>query len=412
MPTRKQILGDKLFLQWADAKGYARLGFARTELAPRSDEELIQLYREFYFDKGILPPWETASTPTPSSTAQQQADYNDYSAFIKQYPELGLPVPKDINDFIEHQAEWEKEFAPSSEPEPEEHEAPEPEPGEHGYQYNDDQIREYYTYRNYASAYGDPKDWYPNDIDDYFKNYDVAQEQLNEWTQEEKDQEKPTYTDAQNREYNTYKRYASAYGDPNDWYALGVKDYFDNYDTAQTQLTKWQQEEIDKGVKQTEYEAEQTKQKAEYEAKQAEYEKWALSPEEQARRREEGYQSALESRARAEYARQEAYGEAPEYQKPFSQWLQTQGDQSQYLKDYIESKYPSLRTQFTATQPRLTGYPTRERARAEAERREAGFKAWLPVQLPTVEAEFWGQAPAQRGERPQVYNPRSRYIAW
>jgi len=358
------------------------------------------------------PPGPTVAPTVPPSTpagptTEQQADYADYLAFIKQYPDLGLPIPQNINDFIAHQAEWEALYAPPEEPEPEE-----PEPGEHGYQYNDDQIREYYTYRNYASAYGDLRDWYPNDIEDYFKNYDVAQEQLNEWKQEEKDQEKPTYTDAQNREYNTYRRYASAYGDPNDWYTLDIKDYFDNYDLAREQLTKWQQEEIDKGVKQTEYEAEQTKQKAEYEAKQAEYEKWALSPEEQARRREEGYQSALESRARAEYAAREAYGEAPEYRTSFSNWLQTQGSQSQYLKDYIENKYPSLRTQYEATQPRLTGYPTREEARAEAERREAGFKAWLPAQLPTVEAEFWGQAPAQRGERPQVYNPRSRYIAW
>ena len=32
-------------------------------------------------------------------TREQQADYADYLAFIKQYPELGLPVPKDIWDF-------------------------------------------------------------------------------------------------------------------------------------------------------------------------------------------------------------------------------------------------------------------------------------------------------------------------
>ena len=232
-------------------------------------------------------------------------------------------------------------------------------------------------------------------------------------------QEKPTYTDAQNREYNTYKRYASAYGDPKDWYPVNTKDYFDNYDVTQEQLNEWKQEEKEAGTKRkeleterAEYERQQAADRAEQQAKRAEYEKWALSPEEQARRREESHQAGLEAKARAEYARQEAYGEAPGYQEPFSQWLQTQGDQSQYLRDYIESKYPSLRTQYEATQPRLTGYPTREEARAEAERRETGFKAWLPAQLPTVEAEFWGQAPAQRGERPQVYSPRSRYIAW
>ena len=395
--TREQLLRDPDFVVW--------LQNHYVWIESQSDEALRGFYQEYRKESP-----ETSPVPSPGPaepTDQQQADYTDYLAFIKQYPDLGLPIPQNINDFIEHQAEWEALYAPPEEPEPEE-----PEPGEHGYQYNDDQIREYYTYRNYGSVYGDLRDWYPNDIEDYFKNYDVAQEQLNEWKQEEKDQEKPTYTDAQNREYSTYKRYASAYGDPNDWYPNNIKDYFASTDLAREQLTKWRQEEIDKGVKQTEYEAEQTKQKAEYEAKQAEYEKWALSPEEQARRREEGYQSALESRARAEYARQEAYGEAPEYRTSFSNWLQTQGSQSQYLKDYIENKYPSLRTQYEATQPRLTGYPTREEARAEAERREVGFKAWLPAQLPTVEAEFWGQAPAQRGERPQVYNPRLRYIAW
>lgn len=355
------------------------------------------------------PPPTTPVTPTPTPTptgptAEQQADYADYLAFIKLYPDLELPVPKDINDFITHQAEWEAQYAPEPTPEP----TPELKPGEPGYEYNDDQTREYYTYRNYGSAYGDPADWYPVDIEDYFKNYDVVQEQLTEWKQEEKDQQEPTYTDAQNREYNSYKRYASVYGDPSDWYPADIEDYYANLDSAQTQLAKWQQKEIDQGVKQTEVEQYTKEQRALAKAYQA----VALSPEEEARRREESYQSALESRARAEYAAQEVYGETPAYQNSFSGWLDTQNSQSQYLKDFIENKYPSLRTQYEATQPTLTGYPTREEARAEATRREAGFEAWLPTQLKTVESEFWGQRPTVRGERPAAYAPRMRYTAW
>ena len=355
-------------------------------------------------------------------TKDQEADYADYLAFIKQYPDLGLPVPQNINDFIEHQAEWEKEFAPSPEP-PEPEEPPTPlEPKKPEYTY--EQGREFIDYRKYAYKYGDPYDWEADTIDDYFKNLNVVRRQLRDWKAKEaregEEGEKASkYTDDQYREYNTYKNYASAYGDPADWYPVNIGDYFGNYDVAQEQLKEWRQEETEKGAERgrqkEEYEAEKSeraRQRKEYEAKQAEYERWALSPEEQARRREEGYQSALESRARAEYAAREAYGEAPEYRTSFSNWLQTQGSQSQYLKDYIENKYPSLRTQYEATQPRLTGYPTREEARAEAERREVGFKAWLPTQLPSVEEEFWGQRPTERGERPAAYAPRMRHIAW
>ena len=42
------------------------------------------------------PPPTPTPTPTPTLTAEQQADYADYLAFIKQYPELGLPVPQNI----------------------------------------------------------------------------------------------------------------------------------------------------------------------------------------------------------------------------------------------------------------------------------------------------------------------------
>ena len=341
MPTQDQIIKDSLFRGWADTLGYAcNAADHSKDLLRLSYDELLSLYRRFYLDKGILPPWEAApiSAPSPTLTAQQKADYKDYLAFIKQYPELGLPVPKDIRDFVENQEKWANEFVPPEEPGPKE-----PELGEPGYKYTDEQNREFNTYRRYASAYGDPKDWYPISIDDYFKNHDVALEQQKEWKAEE--------------------------------------------------TTKAEEQ-------------------AEREAKQAEYGKWALSPEEQAERREESYQAGLEAKARTEYARQEAYGETPRYQEPFVAWLATQGDKSMALQNYIESKYPSLRTQYEATQQRLTGYPTRERARAEAGRRETGFEAWLSTQLPAVEEEFWGQPPARRGERPAAYAPRMRHINW
>ena len=69
-------------------------------------------------------------------------------------------------------------------------------------------------------------------------------------------------------------------------------------------------------------------------------------------------------------------------------------------------------SKFKLTQPELTGYPTREEARAEAARRESGFQAWLPGQVPELEQKYWAQRPEQRGERLWMQSPNTRMVNW
>lgn len=136
-----------------------------------------------------------------------------------------------------------------------------------------------------------------------------------------------------------------------------------------------------------------------------EYQKWALPPEEQARRREESY-------ALTQYGRKEAYREQPRYFEPFAKWIKGQTAISQALRGYVEDKYSSLRARHEADLPPLTGFPTREEARAEAARRESAWEAWLPSQLPDVRQDYYAQRPAERGERYWVQSPTLRTVAW
>ena len=260
-------------------------------------------------------------------------EYAKYLVFIRENPELGLPVPRSWLDYSEHRDEWaalysEPEPTPSPEPpsptppSPAPPVPPEPEERER----TDDEIREYQAYRRYASTYGDPDDWYPLSIDDYFANWDIAQEQLDEWKEE---------------------------------------------------VTQAEQREI-------EYEKEQ---------------------QEADRRREEAYQ-------KSQYAQQEAYHEQPEYGQQYEKWLGAQRDKSLPIQHFMERMFPSYREQFEATQPRPTGYATREEARTEAARRETEFQNWTNRKLPEMEAEFWEQSPYQREERPSIFAPRLRSVSY
>ena len=101
------------------------------------------------------------------------------------------------------------------------------------------------------------------------------------------------------------------------------------------------------------------------------------------------------------------------YKETFSSWLPKQASaMSGALTSYVESQYPSLQARYEAGLPRLTGYPTREEARAEAARREAGFKGWLTGQTPGIYQEYMGQRPTERGERPYMYAPATREVGW
>ena len=180
----------------------------------------------------------------------------------------------------------------------------------------------------------------------------------------------------------------SRYAGLEDWRPSNIEDWIANYDYAQQQLAGWQQQ----------YQAEAVEAEA--------VDQYALDPAEAARRREEAYR---ESR----YAAQERYGEQPRYQEIFGGWLPQAAEQmSGALLKYTRGQYPSLRTEYQAGQPRLTGYPTREEARAEATRREAGWQAWLPQRVPKLEQEYWAQRPAERGERLYMQAPVMRAVNW
>jgi len=188
------------------------------------------------------------------------------------------------------------------------------------------------------------------------------------------------YTDEQIREYNEWKRYASQFGELGDWYSVDIADWLANYDQGQQQLAIWKVE-------------------------QGKVDQYELSPEEAARRREEAY-------ARQQYRQQEEFHEAPMYQEKFQQWIQGRSDTSGALQQYIESKYPSLRAEFESGISREVGFPTREEARTEAAQRESGWQNWLSQRMPETRQEYWGQRPADRGERYYMYSPATRAVSW
>ena len=238
-----------------------------------------------------------------------------------------------------------------------------------------DQWREWRRYPEFGSRYGDLDDYYPTNFTDFILNYDKAIQQLNTWITEA-GSEATGFTDEQVREWQDYI-WHSRFRETGDSFFADVGDFFNNYDEAVDQLGIW---------KKRAGEAEAERLKGE------EYTKW--------------------SREQTKYAAQERYGETPMYSENFTAWLNQQGQFSGALEKYVESQYPSLRSQFEAQAGRLTGFPTREEARAEASRREAGFQSWLGGEVPGLKQEYLAQHPAERGERLYMQSPNVRGINW
>ena len=284
-----------------------------------------------------------------------------YQEFVKAHPDLSLPVYRDSNNYRLHEAEW-LENLPYYQA---------------GYGY--DQIDSFTDVMAYASRYGDIEDDTPKNLLDYLENYDRYQQQYESWRQEA-GPEATGFTDAEIREYKDYEQWYYEHGKPGDPKPVDVGDYITNYETYQKQLKIWQQEAT-------------------------EAEQYEIDPAEKLRRQEEAYK---ESR----YAAEERYGETPRYSEAFTGWKEQQGQFSNALTEFIESEFPSLRSQFEAGLPPLTGYPTREEARAESASREKGLQAWLGGQTPELEQKYWGQRPAQRGERLYMQSPNVRTINW
>ena len=262
---------------------------------------------------------ETNARKGGQYTQEQSTDYDDYLAALKLYP--NLPTVKDITDFLAR--------------------------------------------RDEIAA-----NW-----DDYLRGY----------------------TEEQLREFNTWKRYASAYGGLTDWYPTSIEDWLANYDKAQAQLAKWQR--ADESAQRA-YEAAQPSRK-ELTAE----ERLFLSPGEQLRRQQEAYQEAR-------YAAQERYRETPMLSETFASWMDRQKQMSGAFTGFVEDKYSSLRGIFEAGQPREVGYPTREAARAAAGRTESLWQAWLPQQVPGLYQEYMGQPAWMRGERIPEKAPTLRAANW
>jgi len=339
MATTKEKRGNHEFFVWyySEIDPSAR-GKNRTQIFGKLSDEEINKFWDLY---------------------KLQDEYNAYMAYIEEHPDGGFPIPENLEDYYNNKDRWAEEQA-------QEPSAP-----------TQEQIGEYHNYLDYIKAHPDAELTTPFDIYDYLEHRD---EWAPSWMEEEPtpwpDVPEPYYSDEEVREYNTYLDYRSRFGDPDDWRPVDIEDYFRKWDIAQEQLGEWKTEE-----------------------------QYQLSPEEQARRREESY-------ARSQYAAQEAYHETPEYGESFSNWFGTQGTKSQPLQSFIEGMFGKLQTEYQAGLPTLTGFPTREEARAEAEKRQTGFEAWLPQQIPAVEEQFWAQSPRQRWEAPGTFAPRIRTVAF
>lgn len=312
-----------------------------------------------YLDKiGANERTRTSILTNYDTATQLESSYQDY---LTKYQEMGTPKATDFAHYLANFEQWYTEYQAGL---TEDERA---------------RVREYETWLDYARKYGGIDEQYPVDIDDFYDNPDIYQQQLATWQQQAAEKE-VEYTDDQIREWNNYRDYASQFRELGDWLPVDIEDYFANYDQAQQQLRGWERQG-------------------------AEVERLGVLPEEAARRREEAYE---ESR----YAAEERYRETPQYQAPFTQWAQDQAGFSRALQEYTEREFPSLRSEFQATQPRLTGFPTREAARAEAGRREQAWTGWLGGMAPEIEQRYWGQRPAERGERFWMQQPTMRAINW
>lgn len=299
--------------------------------------------------------------PIGGETGDITAQYYDYLAFQKD--NSWMPIPKDLPDYLANWEKWDtdeyKQLFKSG--------------------YTREQIDSYDRFTAFASKYGNIEDYQPTDLADYLANIGRAQQQLDLWVQEA-GPEAAGFIDDEIRQFKDYQQWYYEYGKPGDWMPVDVGDFITNYETAQQQLSIWQQQA-------------------------GEVDEYALDPGEAARRREEAYREGR-------YAAEERYRETPRYSETFAGWIGQQGDVSQALKGYIEKEYPSLRTEYQAGLPRLTGYPTREEARAEATRRETGWEAWLGEKRPEVYQEYMTQRPAERGERLWMQQPTMREVNW
>ena len=303
------------------------------------------------------------TTTTDTWTAAQTAEYEAYQAAVATGLYPNLPKVSNANEYwrIANQLT-----------------------ANEGYYFNTtagslDQWEAWERHQLYGGQYGNIEDMVADNWADFINNYDQYVEQTEAWVLEA-GPEAAGFTDDQIRRYKDYQQWYYQHGKPGDPFPVDVGDFIANEDTYQQQQAIW-------------------------EGEAAEAEQYEIDPAEAARRREEAY-------AESRVAAGERYRETPEYQPQFTQWMQDQTAFSGALEQFAEREFPSLRSEFQATQPTLTGFPTPEAARAEAARREQAFKGWLTERTPELEQEYWAQRPAERGERLYMQSPTMRTVNW
>lgn len=272
-------------------------------------------------------------------TNAQIAEYNAYLVFLRTPEGQGFPVPSDMADYFTHVDEWSGGGVP-----------PETE-------WSVAQKSAYERYKMYSALFREPTDFYARNIQNFFDNYDVANEQLDEWQTEA------------SRDYQEYRDLAG-YRKPGDLYYPSLDDFIVHYNQAQEQQDIWL------GL----YETAQTEQG----------------------QLDEYY----------EQQRQEAFRPDVQYGPAFYQRQEALKGESVYYQSWMRNMFPELQRRFQATQPRPVGYPTRGEARAAAGETEKVWEQYLDVQKPKLRQEFYGQRPWDRGERPRYYQQRLRQVSY
>jgi len=275
-------------------------------------------------------------------TDAQIAEYNNYLDFLQTTEGKDFPHPKDIADYYANVETWKEEWGIDTIPE---------------YEWTMPQKSAYERYKMYADLYGDPEDWYAEDIKTFFDNYDIANEQLDEWETEA------------TREYSQYKNLGS-YREPKDWYAADLDDFVANWEQAQTQQDTWL----------TQYEEDQVRQQ-----QQEEYYDWQ---------------------------RQTAYKPDVQYDPAFYKRQEALQGESIYYQNWMREMFPELQQRFEATQPQIAGYPTLGESEAAKAQTEQAWEQYLYGQTPELREEFYSQPPSQRGEYPQYYAQRLRQVSY
>jgi len=81
-------------------------------------------------------------------------------------------------------------------------------------------------------------------------------------------------------------------------------------------------------------------------------------------------------------------------------------------KDWFESMFGTMVRRFEAQLPTEKGYETREKAAERAEEIESMWAKRLEEQKGAMREEFWSYKPTQRGERPTIFQPRVKTVAF